>query len=76
MDERGKKVLRFIPMKDLTKEVNLSRAQIYKLIASGDFPPLVELTKTRRAARSDLVDLWKENRPFVTSQKGGICAKP
>jgi predicted DNA-binding transcriptional regulator AlpA len=59
-------------MKELPSIVGLSRAKIYELIKTGDFPPATELTPFRSAHRSDLVEKWIEERPFVASKKGGL----
>ena len=65
-------MFRFIPMKEVVGIVNLSRAQIYRMMKTGEFPPSTFLTKCRSAHRSDLVENWMKERPFVGSNKGGL----
>ena len=68
-------MLRLIPMKELPGIVGLSRTTIYEMIKTGDFPPATELTPFRSAHRSDLIEGWIKERPFVASKKGGISGK-
>ena len=69
-------MLRLITMKELPSIVGLSRAQIYEMIKTGDFPPATKLTPFRNAFRSDLIEKWITERPFVVSRKGGLSGKP
>lgn len=62
-------MLRLIPMKELPAIVGLSRAKIYEMMKSGEFPPASFLTPFRSAHRSDLIEQWINDRPFVASRK-------
>jgi predicted DNA-binding transcriptional regulator AlpA len=65
-------MLRLIKMKELPSIVGIGRTTIYELIAAGEFVPPVQLTPTTCAWRSDLIEKWINERPFVASKKGGI----
>jgi predicted DNA-binding transcriptional regulator AlpA len=62
-------MLRLISMKELPGIIGLSRATIYQLLAAGEFIPPVQLTPSRRAWRSDLVEQWINDRPVVSPRK-------
>lgn len=66
---------RLISMKETVGIVSLSRAKIYELIKAGNFVVPTQLTPCRIAFRESLLEKWIQERPFVTSPKGGINAK-
>ena len=51
------------------EKVSLSRAQIYKMIASGDFPSQIKLTERSVAWREDELDTWILGRCSASRSK-------
>lgn len=59
-------------MKDLVNIVGLSRASIYRLMDSGDFPEAIDLTGSRSVAwREDEIQAWIDSRPRTTGINRG-----
>ncbi len=54
--------LRLLPIREVTRKIGCSRAQIYRLMRTGRFPRPVHLSKRARAWRSDELDEWIEAR--------------
>ena len=61
--------LRLLPMSAVVEKVGVSRAQIYKLMNTANFPKPVHLSKRGRAWRSDEVDQWIESRSSERGQQ-------
>lgn len=67
---------RFLRMKELQKEVGLSRATIYNLIAEGSFPRGRKIGARCVAWPASEIENWKSSRPLAaqkTSSGGGIA---
>lgn len=53
---------RFIRMPELTEQTGLSRSTIYDLIAAGEFPRQVRLSKRSVGWAEEAVTQWKASR--------------
>lgn len=53
---------RLMRLPEVISVVGISKAQIYKLIARGEFPKQRQLTERTSAWRSDEIDQWIESR--------------
>ncbi len=52
---------RFLPLREVLARTSLSRSQIYRLIASGDFPKAVPLGARRAFLESEIQE-WMDAR--------------
>ena len=50
---------------EVVAEVGLSRATIYRRVASGDFPRPIQLSPRRVAWRESWIEAWKASRPLT-----------
>lgn len=60
--------LKLLSIHDVVRDVSLSRAQVYKLLAEGAFPQPVAVGRSSRW-RSDEIEAWIEGLP----RKGGAA---
>jgi prophage regulatory protein len=56
-------------IKEVQKIVGLSRASIYRLINTGDFPPQIKISQRAAAWCSNDIDLWQKER-IIKSIRG------
>lgn len=54
--------LRFLPVKEVVRRTSLSRATVYRLVQSGEFPRPVSLTGARAAWVEAEVAAWMQSR--------------
>jgi prophage regulatory protein len=60
---------RLIKINRVIEKVSLSRAQIYKMIAAGEFPCQIKLTERSVAWREDELDSWISDRCSSSRKK-------
>lgn len=74
MDAHGRTPLlprpavRLLRLPDVRVQVGLSRSMVYQLIAAGQFPAPIALTRTTRAWRSDEIAAWIDGLPRVINE--------
>jgi prophage regulatory protein len=66
---------RLIKINRVIEKVSLSRAQIYKMIAAGEFPCQVKLTERSVAWREDELDSWISDRCTSSRKKSNEFAE-
>ncbi|EMK3324783.1 AlpA family phage regulatory protein [Vibrio vulnificus] len=57
---------RYLKIEEVVKVTSYSRAQIYRLMKSGEFPSSYRLSKNRVAWKETEIRNWSENRKSTT----------
>jgi prophage regulatory protein len=71
---------RFIPLEEVELSISLKKSTIYAMVASGTFPPPVQITPTARAWVMSEVQNWMTDRinsrskPTRTDAHCGVAA--
>jgi prophage regulatory protein len=52
-----------LTVRDVVRRTTISRAQIYRMMATGDFPQPLVLSKQRIGWRESEITRWMETRP-------------
>jgi prophage regulatory protein len=60
----------FIKIGKVSERVGLSRAQIYKMMANGDFPRQINLTSRSVAWTENEIDAWIASRCAARNESG------
>lgn len=61
---------RLLRLRDVVTRTGLSRSSIYRLVALGDFPAPVKLTRHASAFREREISEWIEARPVSVRAPG------
>lgn len=65
---------RLLSVRDVAKDVSLSRTRVLQLVKAGDFPAPVRVSEGRVAWRDSEVQAWIRGRPRVEPKAESVSA--